>query len=203
MPDLSYWEVDNQKEGTRAAIIKWHAEENALMQRTKKRLKFTNWINDYCRNDCVILWLSCLAFKDFFSEHDVSPFTESVTIASLTQLVYRRNFMPQETICMIKSTSKGAQSKIGLMWLQHMEQTEGAAIQHAASGGEKFLHGRFVDGYREDAQGVKHVYEVTFLRTRVLFFYFHEIKSFICNLLIKKTCLVHGVPFPRVPLLLP
>jgi hypothetical protein len=131
------------------------------MRRSKKRLNFYSWINAYCKNDCVILWLAALAFKDFFSELNVSPFTESVTIASLTQLVYRRNFMPENTICMIKSTSKGAQSKIGLMWLRHMEEREGAAIQHAATDlGEKYLHGRFVDGYREDQHGIKYVYEV-------------------------------------------
>lgn len=131
--------------------------------RDKRRLTFYNWLNVYCKNDCLILWLAALAFKDFFSELDVSPFTESVTIASLTQLVYRRVFMPENTICMIKSISKGAHSKIGLMWLHHMEEREGASIQHAASdGGEKYLHGRFVDGFREDQNGVKHVYEVNF-----------------------------------------
>lgn len=133
------------------------------MRRQRTKLDFYTWINAYCQNDCVILWLAALAFKDFFAEQNVSPFTESVTIASLTQLLYRRNFMPENTICMIKSTNKGAQSRIGLMWLHHMEVQEGAPIQHAASGGgEKFLHGRFVDGYREDQNGVKYVYEVIF-----------------------------------------
>jgi DNA polymerase type B, organellar and viral len=163
LPDIGYWDVDNQTESTRNAIIRWHAQENATMRRTKRRLDFYTWINSYCKNDCVILWLAALAFKDFFVEQNVSPFTESVTIASLTQLLFRRNFMPENTICMIKSTSKGAQSKLGLMWLQYMEEREGAPIQHSASAqGEKFLHGRFVDGYREDQNGTKYVYEVQF-----------------------------------------
>lgn len=67
--------------------------------------------------------------------------------------------MPENTIAMIRS-EKGNGSQICTLWILHLEERYGIVIQHSACGGEKFLFGRFVDGYREDANGVKYVYEV-------------------------------------------
>jgi hypothetical protein len=52
----------------------------------------------------------------------VSPFTEGVAMARLNQQHYRKNTYMHDQILMKRELS--------LMWLQHMEEREEAAIQY-------------------------------------------------------------------------
>ena len=67
----------------------------------------------------------------------IEVFLESLTIASACNKVLRRKFMKTETIGLIPPggyTCNNKYSKNAIMWLLHMDQTDGVAIKHAHNG---------------------------------------------------------------------
>ncbi|KAK5647970.1 hypothetical protein RI129_002862 [Pyrocoelia pectoralis] len=53
---------------------------------------------EYCRSDVDILKRACMKFREMFiNECDVDPFTESITIASACNLMFRRKFLQPDT----------------------------------------------------------------------------------------------------------
>ena len=58
--------------------------------------------HDYCESDVMILRQASMKFRDLFKrETTVDPLTESVTIASACNRVFRKNFLKPNTIGII------------------------------------------------------------------------------------------------------
>ena len=69
----------------------------------------------------------------------IEVFLESLTIASACNKVSRRKFFKPDTIGLIPTggyTCNNQYSKKAIMWLLHMEQTDGVATKHARNGRE-------------------------------------------------------------------
>ena len=74
--------------------------------------------------------------EDFIELENIDPL-QYVTIASVCMAVYRCNYMPSDTIGIIKDITKGeTYSKISIAWLDWISQKDTVNIQHALSGGE-------------------------------------------------------------------
>jgi hypothetical protein len=68
-------------------------------------------LTSYCKSDVYILTKSCLIYRDLFFEvtkcskfkddKGIDPFFWSLNIASVCNLIYRRNFMPPKSIAII------------------------------------------------------------------------------------------------------
>lgn len=84
MPDISYYDADNMKDDARCKFLEWYEKHKLYEFDLSKELV------DYCRSDVDILLKACLKFRKMFTEEcNVCPFTESVTIASACNLMYR------------------------------------------------------------------------------------------------------------------
>lgn len=92
----------------------------------------------------------------------IDPFEQSITIASVCNLVYRTLYLKSEQIGIIPPHGyrpKQKQSIKPLYWLNYISKIHDVNIQHAFNGGEKQIGPFKVDGYRETASGEKIVYE--------------------------------------------
>ena len=121
------------------------------------RLEFLSWfekqkdklfglqLKDYCISDVDILAKSCLTYRDIFldvtrSEHienDIGdksdPFQHCFTIASVCNLVYRRNFMKTKTIALIPEYGLNLgqnHSHKQLLWLKYISIKDNVYIKH-------------------------------------------------------------------------
>ena len=73
---------------------------------------------------------------DFIELENIDPL-QYVTIASVCMTVYRSNYMPADTIGVMKDVTRGeTYSKISIAWLDWISQKDSINIQHALSGGE-------------------------------------------------------------------
>ena len=130
----------------------WHdacVKENYVFDFQKELL-------EYCRSDVDILRRSMLKFrKDFIQLENIDPL-QYITIASVCMTIYRSNYMPKESIAVVKDTTRGENySKISIAWLDWIEEKHSIKIQHALNGGELSIKnvGK-VDGYCKDTNTV-------------------------------------------------
>ena len=126
-------------------------------------------LRDYCRSDVHILYESCKMFRANFKQisatptnpKGIDPFLCSLTLPSACNLLFRTNYLKPYTIALIPQdgylNSKHQSIRAG-EWLHWESLVSGMDIQHAYNGGERKVHGRFVDGYCEK-DGVKRVWE--------------------------------------------
>ncbi len=117
----------------------------------------------YCRSDVDILRRCCLKFRENFMDiTDIDPFEKCITIASACHLVFRTNFLQQDTIGIIPAhgyNPEQVQSVKAIQWIKYLSHTKGIRIQHARNGGEKSIGPYQVDGYYETNDGLKVVLE--------------------------------------------
>ena len=96
----------------------------------------------------------CLEFRELFRDvTDIDPFEKCLTIASACNLVYRTNFLQEDTIAIIPPHGyhpKVKQSNIALKWLSYTAEKNDIFVQHKWSGGEKSVGRYFLDGYHEE-----------------------------------------------------
>ena len=117
----------------------------------------------YCRTDVRILVEGCMKFRDIFMEatkcetipgdKGVDCFKDCITIAMACSVVYRRNFMPENTIALIPAdayVSNTRQSYKALQWFHYLEKTKGINLQHYGKGKEVRIAGYLVDGFDEE-----------------------------------------------------
>ncbi|XP_015589341.1 uncharacterized protein LOC107264981 [Cephus cinctus] len=143
----------------RAKFFTWYDE----LVKTEYVFDFAAEIKRYCISDVNLLRQGCLSFRKMFLEiTEICPFAKAVTIASACSVVYRTNFLKQDSIGIIpKSGYRGFdnQSIIALEWFAWIEHERGYRIEHAGRGAEKVLPGGLkVDGYYETDSG-KTVFE--------------------------------------------
>ena len=116
----------------------------------------------YVQDDVTFLRKACQLFRrDFMNVENVDIFLESSTIASACIKVLRKRFLKPETVGLIPKDGGYScyrnYSKKALMWILHMEQTDGCTIMQARNGREFRLHElpRYsVDGYCAETRRV-------------------------------------------------
>ncbi|XP_045211635.2 uncharacterized protein LOC123563108 [Mercenaria mercenaria] len=157
LPDVQYYNYDSMKPSDREIFLKWY-EENK-----DKPFNFQSELLEYCRSDVDILRRGCLTFRDnLMSIINIDPFEQCITIASACNLVFRTNFLEQDSIGIIPHHGykpEQMQSVKALQWIKYLSHTQGHQIQHARNGGEKCLGPYMVDGYYETIGGEKVVLE--------------------------------------------
>ena len=97
-------------------------------------------LEQYCQHDVTVLQQACRVFRrEFLEIGNTEVFLEALTLASACNKVLRKKCLKPETIGLIPPggyiTNRRYNKKV-LMWLLHMERTDGCRIQHARNGGE-------------------------------------------------------------------
>ncbi len=125
-----------------------------------RALKESNYVFDfqketlnYCRSDVHILRRCCLEFRELFRDvTDIDPIERCLTIASACSLVYRTNFLDEDTIAVISPhcyRPDGKQSVMALKWLWYTAEKNEIYIQHIRNAGENHVGNYLLDGYHE------------------------------------------------------
>jgi hypothetical protein len=88
----------------------------------------------YCRSDVDILGRCCLEFRELFRDvTDIDSFEKCLTIASAGNLVFRTNFLKENTIAILPPHCyrlETKQSNIALKWLSYTAEKNDIYIQH-------------------------------------------------------------------------
>ncbi|KAK5643501.1 hypothetical protein RI129_007346 [Pyrocoelia pectoralis] len=158
IPPLETFEPDNLKCNDREALLAWYegkVAENYIFDFKKEFV-------EYCVSDVDILAQACLKFRQLMiKEGNVCPFTESVTLPSACNKIFRRNFLKPNTIGLIP---KGGyrqcdnQSKIATQWLLLEERDRRINITHSVKQKEARVGGVKVDGFCAETNEVFEFY---------------------------------------------
>ena len=133
----------------------------------EKHFDFAKELEEYCWSDVELLAEGCLRFGDINLESSkkdpldpgIHPFKTNLTISSYCNTLFRRNFMPKDSIPWIPANGYNPNektSKKAEQWLKFLAVTEEIYIQHSKNGGEKKIGKYKVDGYCE---AKKRIYE--------------------------------------------
>jgi hypothetical protein len=126
---------------------------------------FQTELQAYCWSDVELLTQVCLEFRKHIIEQTklsdtdtgIDPFQSSITLASLSNYIYRRNFMDENTIGIIPENGYNCKIKTSVkcqVWLKHLMEKNNIHIEHANNGGEKQFGKHFVDGYHADTNTI-------------------------------------------------
>ena len=153
IPETHYYLPNTMKPEVRQEFLQWHAEqvENNYV------FDFQKEMESYCRSDVDILRKCCLDFRDILQETTgVDPFEKCLTIASVCHLVYRTNYLVENTIGVFSDEHrlKTKTSNKAVKWLSWLAETEEIDIEHAKNGGEKRVEGYSLDGFCEERNTV-------------------------------------------------
>ena len=149
LPGAEYYDPDGMKPETRAKFLKWHQTQ------TKNEVVFDmkEDIVKYCRSDVDILRRACLQFQTTIQNIcNIDPFKCCMTIASLCNLIFRQNFLKENTIAAIPSQGYNPAVKYSLLacqWLSYESHKNNICIRHARNGGEVRIGSYYVDGFDE------------------------------------------------------
>ena len=150
IPPSPYYNPNGMSPGEKEKFLEWHnnlKENNYLFD-------FQQEIFTYCRSDVDILRRCCLEFRELFRDvTDIDPFKSCLTIASACNLVFRTNFLKENTIAILPSHGyqpKIKQSNMALKWLSYIAEKDDIYIQHKRNGGEKSVGRCSLDGYDEE-----------------------------------------------------
>ena len=122
-------------------------------------------LRDYCISDVEILTAGCLKFRRIIMDQTklndqdvgVDPFRVAITIASLCNHIYRRNFMKPNTIAVIPDNgynpNQNSSNKCR-QWLRYLSERDSVFIQSADNLGEKRSGSYLLDGYCEQTKTV-------------------------------------------------
>ena len=112
-----------------------------------RREKFLKWHTELKENNYVF------DFHELFRDiTNFDPFAKCLTIASGYNLVYRANFVQENTIAIIPARGyrpKDRRSLLALKWLSYKAKKEDIFIRHACNKGEKRVASYLLDGYHE------------------------------------------------------
>lgn len=159
-PDKKYFGMETSTNKERVAEFNvWHDAQPRV------GYKIRNEAIKYCTNDVTILRLGCLHFmREILNLADINPFFQCVTLAQLSLTIYRKRFMPKDTLGIVPPDnfhSNTNQSKICRKWLTYLNffQPQTLAQQSMIRAEHRLPEGIYVDGYHESSDGVKTVYE--------------------------------------------
>ena len=130
-------------------------------QNCNKEFNFKKEFEEYCTSDVKLLAEGCLQFRKIIMEQTkieglggVDPFRTSITIASLCNHIYRRNFMKEDSIGLIPENGYNPKQKYSmksLFWLKYQSYIDKVEIRHARSIEKEKQIGLYtLDGYCEE-----------------------------------------------------
>ena len=100
IPCEPYYMPNGMSPKNRKAFLEWHKEQKD----SGYVFDFAKEIKAYCTSDVDILRRSCMEFRELFRDSTgIDPFEKCLTIASACQLVYRTNFLKENTIAIFNS----------------------------------------------------------------------------------------------------
>ena len=154
MPAKENYNPNGMSSNQREEFLSWYDNQVAM----GKQFRMAEEIHAYCLSDVDILRRCCMQFRSLFiditkrtpDDVGIDPFSRCITIASACHFVYRRNFMPSQTIGLLPPSGydpKDVQSKGAIEWLQYLEKTQNIYIRHARNEGEMKIGKYKVDGY--------------------------------------------------------
>jgi hypothetical protein len=184
MPDKSYYDYNGMKSSERDAFIAWH-EEKLLKG---EQFVYLEDLEKYCIIDVDILRQGAMKFRDIFIEAGCTdPWSEAITLTHACSIVYRKCFMPPNTLALIPHlgyTAPKVYSSKGVKWLEYIASQESIHIRHARNDKElKLLNRYWVDGVSE-VDGVQTVFEFVGVSISYLTYYSSLfVHSFLYNFL--------------------
>lgn len=118
MPAVQYYSLERMSSQEKQTFLDWHAEQvaNGYIFSTRDELI------KYCKNDVMLLQAGCIRFMvDFIALSGVSPFLEGFTSAQVVLFVYRRNFMPANSlgVTLKNNYCNTNQSNVARKWLTY------------------------------------------------------------------------------------
>lgn len=147
MPAKEYYCPDSMFEKGKKQFDEWHRDQVV----NNYIFDFQKELVEYCISDVDILAQACIKFRSLFlTECNVDPFREATTIASACNLVFRRNYLKENTIGLIPKKGYRLvdnQSSIALQWLSWEEEQRSVRIQHSGREREVTIEGMKVDGF--------------------------------------------------------
>ncbi len=153
IPPEPYYMANGMNTKKREVFQEWHREQRD----NDYVFDFAKEIRAYCRSDVDILRRSCMEFRELFRDSTgIDPFEKCLTIASACNLVYRTNFLKEDTIAVFNSyrQMKTKQSNTAIRWLSYVAEKEGIRIEHVRNGGEERLERYSMDGYHKESNTV-------------------------------------------------
>ncbi|MCW4344201.1 MAG: hypothetical protein N0E48_12745 [Candidatus Thiodiazotropha endolucinida] len=153
LPDRSFYNPNGMNPEIRTKFLQWYEQHHNDV------FDFQGELLRYCRSDVDILRKCCLKFRSLFldlttkdNKCGIDPFKQCITIASACNLVFKKNYLENETIGIIphhgyRPTDK--QSVMAFQWLYFMAYDQKISIQHGRNKGEKQIGPYKVDGYYE------------------------------------------------------
>ena len=147
IPDEKFFSPDTMSVNEHIDFTQWYNTFKA----NNSIYNLKNELIKYCKQDVDILRRACMNFRSIFLKYNVCPFTESVTIASACSVLFRKNFLKNETIGIIPTVGyaqTGENSQEAISWLLCIERDQGKTIIHAGRSREYVLtEGLRVDGF--------------------------------------------------------
>ncbi len=140
IPPEPYYMPNQMKQKDREAFQKWHKQQ----RESNYVFDFAKELTAYCASDVDILRRSCMEFRELFRNiTGIDPFEKCLTIASACHLVYRTNFLKENTIAIFNSDRhlKMKQSNTALKWLSFVSEKEGVYIEHVRMAGRSVSGG--------------------------------------------------------------
>jgi hypothetical protein len=153
LPPSPYYLSNGMISAEKETFLRWHHE----LKENNYVFNFQEEILSYCRSNVDILQHCCLEFREFRDVTDIDPFEKCLTIASACNLVFRTNFLKENTIAILPPHGYHPgikQSNISLKWLSYTAEKNDMYIQHKCNGGEKTVGGFPLDGYDEETHTV-------------------------------------------------
>ena len=150
IPPSPYYNPNGMSQKETEKFLEWH---NGLKENNYV-FDFQHEIFTYCRSDVDIICCCCLEFRKLFRDvTNIYPFKSCLAIASACNLVFRTNFLKENTIAILPSHGyhpKIKQFNMALKWLSFIVEKDDIYIQHKQNGGEKSVGRYSLDGYDEE-----------------------------------------------------
>lgn len=99
MPGLEWFDFDRLKEKDMLEALEWHAEH------VNDTIDLYKMCMDYCIDDVKLLKAGCMKFVEIFmaiTNNEIMAFN-SVTIASVCMSIYKRFYLPKDTIAVLET----------------------------------------------------------------------------------------------------
>jgi hypothetical protein len=146
-PNISFYGAEYMSKDENAKFMNWYTSK------AHEQFDFQKELVAYCASDVDILFKACVEFRRIFMElTDEDPFSKCLTMPSACHLVYRKHFMPSQSIALIPEFGYQKiepSSYKSYNWLKFISLRDNIYIQHARNGGEKLFDKFKVDGYCE------------------------------------------------------
>jgi hypothetical protein len=158
LPPAPYYNPNGMSPTAKEKFLQWHTN----LKDANYVFNFREEILAYCRSDVDILRRCCMQFRELFRDvTEIDPFEKCLTIASACNLVYRTNYLEENTIAIISPHGycpENKQSLLAQKWLSYTAESNEIYIQHARNGGEKRVGPYLLDGYHEETNTVYEVH---------------------------------------------